>query len=114
MKLNRLGAAALFAAGALAHAQGTQPADHAAHHASVASPAAGLLSEGEVRKVDLSQGKITLRHGPLPNLDMPGMTMVFTVADKKLLDGLKVGDKVRFTADKRDGTYVVVAIEPAG
>jgi Cu(I)/Ag(I) efflux system periplasmic protein CusF len=41
------------------------------------------------------------------------MTMVFTAADKKLLDGLKEGDKVRFTADKQNGTYVVTAIEVA-
>jgi Cu(I)/Ag(I) efflux system periplasmic protein CusF len=72
---------------------------------------AAAQTEGEVRKVDLAQGKVTLRHGPLTNLDMPAMTMVFTAADKKLLDGLKEGDKVRFTADKQNGTYVVTAIE---
>lgn len=70
-------------------------------------------TEGEVRKVDLAQGKVTLRHGPLVNLDMPAMTMVFTATDKKLLDGLKEGDKVRFTADKQNGAFVVTAIEPA-
>ena len=70
-------------------------------------------SEGEVRKVDVARGKITLRHGPLANLDMPPMTMVFNAADPKLLAGLKQGDKVRFTADKKDGTYVVTAIEAA-
>ncbi|WP_332827297.1 copper-binding protein [Ramlibacter sp.] len=70
-------------------------------------------SEGEVRKVDTARGKITLRHGPLANLDMPAMTMVFNAADPKLLQGLKQGDKVRFTADKKDGTYIVTAIEVA-
>ena len=70
-------------------------------------------SEGEVRKVDVARGKITLRHGPLANLDMPAMTMVFNAADPKLLQGLKQGDKVRFTADKKDGTYIVTAIEVA-
>lgn len=85
-----------------------QQTDHSSHHpAAVAAP----QSEGEVRKIDLAQGKVTLRHGPLANLDMPAMTMVFTAADKKLLDGLKEGDKVRFTADKKDGLYVVTAIE---
>jgi len=68
-------------------------------------------SEGEVRKVDAEQGKVTLRHGPLVNLDMPAMTMVFTAADPRLLEGLKQGDKVRFTADKKDGTYFVTALE---
>jgi Cu/Ag efflux protein CusF len=44
---------------------------------------------------------------------MPPMTMVFTATDPKLLQGLKQGDKVRFTADKKDGTYLVIAIEPS-
>jgi Cu(I)/Ag(I) efflux system periplasmic protein CusF len=44
---------------------------------------------------------------------MPPMTMVFTAHDKKLLEGLKEGDKVRFTADKQNGLYVVTAIEAA-
>jgi Cu(I)/Ag(I) efflux system protein CusF len=88
--------------------------DHSAHHpAASASTANGPLSEGEVRKVDLELGKLTLRHGPLVNLDMPAMTMVFTAADKKLLDGLKEGDKVKFTADKQNGVYVLTAIEAA-
>ena len=33
-------------------------------------------TEGEVRKVDKAAGKITVKHGPIANLDMPGMTMV--------------------------------------
>jgi Cu(I)/Ag(I) efflux system periplasmic protein CusF len=77
------------------------------------SAAATAQAEGEVRKVDVAQGKVTLRHGPLTSLDMPAMTMVFTATDKKLLDGLKEGDKVRFTADKQNGTFVVTAIEHA-
>jgi Cu/Ag efflux protein CusF len=102
-------AASLFApAGAYAQ-QATQSGEHSSHHPEQA--ASKPQSEGEVRKVDPTQGKVTLRHGPLVNLDMPAMTMVFTVVDKKLLDGLKEGDKVKFTADKKDGTYTVTAIE---
>lgn len=100
----------------LASAVGAQQApaggDHSAHHAPGAA-AGAPQSEGEVRKVDLEQGKVTLRHGPLVNLDMPAMTMVFTAAEPKLLAGLKQGDKVRFTADKKDGTFIVTAIEAA-
>lgn len=108
--IHALVAAALLAS-ASAHAQQT---DHSAHHpAQTGGTAAAPQSDGEVRKVDLAQGKVTLRHGPLVNLDMPAMSMVFTAADKKLLDGLKEGDKVKFTADKRDGVYVLTAIEPA-
>ena len=81
-------------------------ADHAAHHATAVAP----TTEGEVRKIDKEQGKVTLKHGPITNLDMPGMTMVFKASDPKLLDGLKEGDKVRFTAEKSNGTIAVTAI----
>jgi Cu(I)/Ag(I) efflux system protein CusF len=105
-------AAATVLLASAAGAQTSQGGDHASHHPAAAANAAPQ-SEGEVRKVDRSQGKVTLRHGPLANLDMPPMTMVFTADDPKLLEGLKQGDKVRFTADKKGGNYVVTAIEPA-
>jgi len=70
------------------------------------------MSDGEVRKVDKEQGKLTLRHGPIQNLEMPGMTMVFKVADPKMLDQLKEGDKVRFSADRVGGAITVTNIEP--
>lgn len=87
-------------------------AQSAAPQSGSTSPAS-TQTDGEVRKVDMAQGKVTLRHGPLTSLDMPAMTMVFTAADKKLLEGLKEGDKVRFTADKQNGVYMVTAIEAA-
>ena len=71
------------------------------------------LADGEVRRVDREAKKITLRHGPIPNLDMPPMTMVFQVKDAALLDKAKPGDKVRFSAEKAGGQYVVTRIEPA-
>jgi Cu(I)/Ag(I) efflux system protein CusF len=70
------------------------------------------MTEAEVRKVDKVAKKITLKHGPIPSLDMPGMTMVFQVADPAMLDQVKAGDKVRFTADKIGGGYAVTKIEP--
>ena len=102
--------AALGSAGAFAQ-PASQSTDHSAHHGGNTAAAAAPRSDGEVRKVDLVQGKVTLRHGPLVNLDMPAMTMVFTAADKQLLQGLKVGDKVRFTAQSRGGALVVTALE---
>jgi Cu/Ag efflux protein CusF len=115
---------ATLAAPAL-HAQ-SQGTDHGAHHgsgqAAVAVPAAAPaapgtqdpnLVAGEVRRVDPDAGKLTLRHGPIPNLDMPDMTMVFRVSDPKLLAGLKPGDKVRFTAEKIGGQYTVTSVAPA-
>jgi len=67
--------------------------------------------EGEVRKVDKATGKISLRHGEIKNLDMPPMSMVFQVKDPALLDKVKAGDKVRFTADQINGDYTVMSIE---
>lgn len=86
-----------------------------AHHqpAAAGTAASAPLAEGEVRKVDKDARKITLRHGPIPNLDMPAMTMVFQVKDPALLDQVKAGDKIRFAADKAGGAYVVTSIEPA-
>lgn len=89
-------------------------ADDAHHKGSpAAGQPAGELSEGEVRKVDKEAKKITIRHGPLKNLDMPAMTMVFQVKDPAMLDQLKAGDKIRFSAEKTGGAYTVTAMEPA-
>ena len=70
-------------------------------------------ADGEVTKLDKAQGRITLRHGEIRNLDMPPMTMVFRVRDPKLLEGVAVGDKVRFAAEKLGGHYTVTAIVKA-
>jgi Cu(I)/Ag(I) efflux system protein CusF len=70
------------------------------------------VSEAEVRKVDKDAGKITLKHGEIKNLDMPPMSMVFQVQDKALLNKVQAGDKVSFTADKVNGAYTVMSIEP--
>ena len=69
------------------------------------------LADGEVRRVDRDAKKITLRHGPIASIDMPPMTMVFQVKDPAMLGGLKPGDKVKFSAEKIDGAYVVTRIE---
>lgn len=70
------------------------------------------LSEGTVKKVDKAQGKLTLRHGPLENLDMPGMTMVFRAKNPKWLDQVKPGDNIRFLAEKVNGELTVTRLEP--
>ena len=86
--------------------------DHASHHPDPkATTAAAPMSEGEVRKVDKSAGKLTIKHGPLANLDMPSMTMVFRVKDPAMLDQVKEGDRIKFSADKVDGTFVVTEMQ---
>lgn len=86
-----------------------------AHHqpAATAATSSASMSDGEVRKVDMDAKKITLRHGPIQNLGMPPMTMVFQVKDPAMLDQVKTGDKVKFSADKVNGAFTVTHIESA-
>jgi Cu(I)/Ag(I) efflux system protein CusF len=79
--------------------------------AALAQVAIQDMADGEVRKVDKEAKKITLKHGPIKNLDMPGMTMVFQVKDPALLDKLAAGDKVKFSAEDQQGALVVTAVE---
>ena len=65
----------------------------------------------EVTKIDESAGKITLKHGDIPNLQMTGMSMVFKANDPAMLKAVKAGDKVKFTADKVNGQLSVMSIE---
>lgn len=69
--------------------------------------------EGEVTKIDVTAGKITMRHGPIKNLDMEAMSMVFRIQDPGMLKGLKVGDKVKFEADRVQGAITVIKLEKA-
>lgn len=71
------------------------------------------MSTGEVKKIDKEAGKLTLKHGDIKNLDMPAMTMVFTVKDKALLDKVQPGDKVKFMAISDGGKLVVTMIQAA-
>ena len=76
------------------------------------TPASADMADGEVRKVDKENKKITLKHGVIKNLDMPGMTMVFGVKDASVLDSLKVGDKVKFKAEQSGTSITVTDIQP--
>jgi Cu(I)/Ag(I) efflux system periplasmic protein CusF len=114
--LNTLLAIAVVAAVGASLAQAQTGHDH---HAAASAPAAKAtqtapadMTEGEVRKVDAAARKITLKHGPIKNLDMPAMTMVFDVPDAALLAKVKAGDKVRFVAANPGGKLTVTDIQP--
>lgn len=89
------------------------PLVHASQAPAAASSDMTMLTDGEVRKIDLAADKITIKHGPIAHMDMPGMTMVFTARDKVLLDKVKVGDKIRFMVSHEDGKMLVTEIQPA-
>jgi len=71
------------------------------------------LVSGQVTKVDPSANKITIKHGPIKNLDMNenGMTMVFAVQDPQMLTKVKAGDKVKFTAERVNSVITVTKIQ---
>lgn len=86
--------------------------DHSAQHPAAAASAADMVG-GEVRKVDKDARKLTIKHGEIKKLDMPPMTMVFQVKDAAMLDMVKAGDKIRFTAIDDGGKFTVTEILPA-
>ena len=79
----------------------------------VAQASTGDMTEGEIRKVDKDTKKITIKHGEIKSLDMPGMTMLFQVKDPAMLDMVKPGDKVKFRAEKAGAGIVVTEIQVA-
>lgn len=90
--------------------------DHSQMHAQQgAAPAQdpAALSTGEIKKVDRNTGKLTIQHGPLANLGMPGMTMVFKASDPAMLDQVKEGDQIRFRAEQINGVFSVTKLELA-
>jgi Cu(I)/Ag(I) efflux system protein CusF len=84
-------------------------------HAMPADPQndSAALSQGEIKKVDKETGKLTIKHGPLNNLNMPGMTMAFKVQDPAMLDQVKVGDQVHFRVESVNGTFTITKLEMA-
>jgi Cu/Ag efflux protein CusF len=102
LALAALGAAAAPAVNAQAAVSAAAPAD-----------AAKELADGEVRRIDTGQGKVNLRHGEIKSLDMPPMSMWFVLKDPTWANSLKVGDKVRFVAEKVGTQYTITQIEPA-
>jgi Cu/Ag efflux protein CusF len=108
---SRIHVAVLCAIALAAPALAQKPsADHSAHQVGAQAPAVAP-TEGEVRKVDKAAKKITIKHGPIPNIEMPAMTMVFQVKDPKMLEQVKAGDKIKFTADKSGDAYRVTSIQ---
>jgi Cu/Ag efflux protein CusF len=79
-------------------------------HGTSAVFAQAVPVDGQVMKIDESAGKITLKHGPIKNLEMDSMTMVFRVKEPAMLKAVKVGDNVKFEAERVDGAITVTKI----
>ncbi|MCR6732584.1 MAG: copper-binding protein [Afipia sp.] len=98
MKINKIAAAALALSLAFTAASAVAQA---------------AMVNGEVKKIDESAGKITLKHGPIKSLDMDedGMTMVFRVQDPAMLKQVKVGDKVQFEAERATAGITITKLQ---
>jgi Cu/Ag efflux protein CusF len=79
----------------------------------VAALAQATTAGGEVAKLDKGGERITLKHTGIKNLEMPPMVMSFHVRDPKIVEGLAVGDRVRFVAERVDGQYTITALSKA-
>jgi Cu(I)/Ag(I) efflux system protein CusF len=85
---------------------------HGGHnHATMPSTAESQLIDGVVKKIDKTAGKVTVTHGPLTNLNMPAMTMVFRVKEAVWLEQMQSGGKIRFIADSINNTLTIVRFE---
>lgn len=98
---------------ASAHEETAGHAGHAGHESHAMASAAAPFVDGVIKKVDKAAGKVTISHGPLVNLDMPAMTMVFRVKEAAWIDRMQPGEKIRFVADSINGVLTVVGLEAA-
>jgi Cu/Ag efflux protein CusF len=94
-----------------AWSQASAAHDHT--HTQAKAEATGPVTDGEIRKIDKANGKVTIKHGEIKALNMPPMTMVYPVSDVAMLDKVKAGDKVQFTATSDGGKLTVTGIKPA-
>lgn len=99
MKLPMILALVLFAASA--QAGDTQASGHTET----------AMSLGTITKIDSMWNKLTIDHGPLENLEMEAMTMVFEVADPAMINGLSEGQQITFVADRVRGKLTVTRIQ---
>lgn len=106
MTLAALAAALSFALAGPALAQMTMD------HGKMPIAATPGMTDGEIRKIDKEQGKVTIKHAEIKNLDMPPMSMVFNVKDKAMLDKVQVGEKIQFVVVMDAGKMVVTDIKP--
>lgn len=67
-------------------------------------------TQGKIKKVDAKGGKVTIVHGPLLNLDMPAMTMVFR-ADEAMIARMSEGQDIEFVAEPVKGKLTVTQLK---
>jgi Cu/Ag efflux protein CusF len=64
---------------------------------------------GSVVAVDQERAMVIIRHEAIPDL-MAAMTMRFTVATPAILDGVRSGDRVRFTLRREKNDFLITSL----
>jgi Cu/Ag efflux protein CusF len=77
----------------------------------LASAAQAQWANGEIRRIDAQNLRLTIKHGEIKALDMPPMTMVFYVKDPVLLQGLAVQDTIEFQASLEGTKYYLTEVK---
>ena len=72
----------------------------------------GDMVDGVVKEVR-ANGDLTIKHGPIKNLDMSAMTMVFKMKDKSVGKDVKVGDNIKFHVEDVGGKLTITKLEKA-
>jgi Cu(I)/Ag(I) efflux system protein CusF len=67
---------------------------------------------GVITAIDKTAGTVTIKHDAIPAVDWPAMTMAFKANPATLLDGLKVGEKVKFDVKVRGSDAEVTGVTP--
>ncbi len=77
-----------------------------------AAPMTTADGVGVVKAVDARKGTVTIQHGPIAGLNWPAMTMAFKASPPTLLQGVAVGESVKFKLMKMAGGIQLTAIQP--
>lgn len=67
-------------------------------------------TSGKIKKINAKTKKVTIIHGPLVNLDMQAMTMVFRV-DEAMIASMSEGQDIEFIADRVKGKLTVIQVK---
>lgn len=76
-----------------------------------AAPAAKTgQGTGVITAIDTKANTLTIRHGPIPSVSWPAMTMTFKASPATLLHGLSVGQTIDFDVRTQGMAAEVTAV----
>jgi Cu(I)/Ag(I) efflux system protein CusF len=95
------------------HAQGMNMPGMEKKEAPKGAAAKTASGTGTVTALNAAGRKVTLDHGPMPELNWPAMKMEFGVAGGVDLSKVKAGDKVRFSVTSSGSTHTIKSMSPS-